>query len=271
METYFTVGEIAKLTNVPIQTLRYYDKMGLLKPAYVNEENNYRYYSVNQFIKIDLLKQCKIIGLSLKEIEALLKEEITADSMIEIIDKQKKILDEKIKEMESVRSFIDFLDERIKESKTNELCNILIKENNEREVRKYICSIKSQKDLELNLRNVILDAEKDYCMMNYEFVFEAPYEIIESNKEVEYTSIMVYYKDGVEQCHNKDIIPKGKYLTMYYDDGNKNNYCYYKQMIDYIKKNNIEVIGNFNEFSILSRINSNEEEKSIVQLEIQIK
>ena len=51
METYFSVGEISKLTNVPIQTLRYYDKMGLLKPAYINEQNNYRYYSVNQFMK----------------------------------------------------------------------------------------------------------------------------------------------------------------------------------------------------------------------------
>ena len=68
METYFSVGEISKLTNVPIQTLRYYDKMGLLKPAYINEQNNYRYYSVNQFIKIDLLKQCKLIGLSRVEI-----------------------------------------------------------------------------------------------------------------------------------------------------------------------------------------------------------
>ena len=117
METYFSVGEISKLTNVPIQTLRYYDKMGLLKPAYINEQNNYRYYSINQFIKIDLLKQCKLIGLSLKEIEELLKDEITSDSMIKIIDRQRKVLDEKIKEMESIKAYINFLEGRIKESR----------------------------------------------------------------------------------------------------------------------------------------------------------
>ena len=66
METYFSVGEISKLTNVPIQTLRYYDKMGLLKPAYINEQNNYRYYSVNQFIKIDLLNFILIFFLTLR-------------------------------------------------------------------------------------------------------------------------------------------------------------------------------------------------------------
>ena len=115
METYFSVGELSKLTNVPIQTLRYYDKMGLLKPAYINKQNNYRYYSINQFIKIDLLKQCKLIGLSLKEIEELLKSEITADSMIELIDQQRKVLDEKIKELESVKSYINFLEEDMRE------------------------------------------------------------------------------------------------------------------------------------------------------------
>ena len=113
METYFSVGELSKLTNVPIQTLRYYDKMGLLKPAYINKQNNYRYYSINQFIKIDLLKQCKLMGLSLKEIEDLLKDEITADSMIKILEQQRVVLDKKIKELEAVKSYIDFLDFRI--------------------------------------------------------------------------------------------------------------------------------------------------------------
>ena len=114
METYFSVGEISKLTNVPIQTLRYYDKMGLLKPAYINEQNNYRYYSLNQFIKIDLLKQCKLIGLSLKEIEELLRNEVSVDSMLKLIDKQRRVLDEKIKELEVVKSYINFLDDRLK-------------------------------------------------------------------------------------------------------------------------------------------------------------
>ena len=40
METYFSVGEISKLSNVPIETLRYYDKMGLLKSVYINKQNN---------------------------------------------------------------------------------------------------------------------------------------------------------------------------------------------------------------------------------------
>lgn len=155
METYFSVGELSKLTNVPIQTLRYYDKMGLLKPAYIDKQNNYRYYSINQFIKIDLLKQCKLMGLSLKEIEDLLKDEITADSMIKILEQQRVVLDKKIKELEAVKSYIDFLDFRIKESTVVEKTEIFIKENEERVVKRYNCIMKNVKEVELNLRKEI--------------------------------------------------------------------------------------------------------------------
>ena len=53
MENYFTIGEISKLSRISLKTLRYYDEIGLLKPKYVNQENNYRYYSIEQLTTID--------------------------------------------------------------------------------------------------------------------------------------------------------------------------------------------------------------------------
>lgn len=270
METYFSVGETSKLTNVPIQTLRYYDKMGLLKPAYINEQNNYRYYSINQFIKIDLLKQCKLMGLSLKEIEDLLKNEISAESMLEIINQQRKVLDEKIRELEAVKSYINFLDDRLKETNKVEENEIFIKYNEERVVKKYECILENQKDIELNLRKVLLEAEKDNWILNSELVFEASLDILQREDKVVYTAIMLYKHENISENFQNLILPKGNYLTMYYDDGYKNNFKYYKMMAEYINKHNIKTVGNFNEISILSRVNSKEDEKSIIQLEIQI-
>ena len=107
--------------------------------------------------------------------------------------------------------------------------------------------------------------------MNYEIVFEAPLELIKKENRTEYTAIMLYNNEKIKDNTKDVILPSGKYLTMYYDDRNENSFKYYKKMIDYIEVNNIQTIGCFNEFSILARINSNEVEKSIVQLEIQIR
>ena len=135
---------------------------------------------------------------------------------------------------------------------------------------RYNCRMENVKEIELNLRKVLLEAEKDDCMLNSELAFEASLEKLKTEDKVVYTAIMLYKHGNLSGNYEKIILPKGKYLTMYYDDGYRNNLKYYKKMLNYIEKNNIEIVGDFNEFSILSRINTNEAEKSIIQLEIKI-
>lgn len=69
MENYFTIGKISKLSSISLKTLRYYDEIGLLKPKYVNQENNYRYYSIEQLTTIDLIELFKSTGISLNVIK----------------------------------------------------------------------------------------------------------------------------------------------------------------------------------------------------------
>lgn len=47
-QDYITIGELSKLTGVNAKSLRYYERIGVLTPAYVNPENEYRYYRYSQ-------------------------------------------------------------------------------------------------------------------------------------------------------------------------------------------------------------------------------
>ena len=69
MNEYLSIGQMAKLNNVSVQALRHYEKLGLMVPSYINNETGYRYYSIKDFATIDLIKQCKAMGLSLEEIK----------------------------------------------------------------------------------------------------------------------------------------------------------------------------------------------------------
>lgn len=68
-----SIGQMARINHISIQTLRLYDKMGLLKPVAVDAGSGYRYYSILQCAKLDLIGSLKQCGLSLKEIGAYLK------------------------------------------------------------------------------------------------------------------------------------------------------------------------------------------------------
>ncbi len=68
MERYFSAGEFAKLTRVKKDTIFYYDKIGLLKPDFVNEKG-YRYYSNKKYWQMLQVKALRDSGCSLEEIK----------------------------------------------------------------------------------------------------------------------------------------------------------------------------------------------------------
>lgn len=72
MKDLYTIGETAELLGVSTETLRYYDKIGLLKPAKVDAESRYRYYSYAQFHYIDRIKYLQNFGMSLDEISRVI-------------------------------------------------------------------------------------------------------------------------------------------------------------------------------------------------------
>lgn len=51
----FTSGEIAKLANISKQTLSYYEKEKLLRPAKRNQDNNYAYYSLAEHHVLEMI------------------------------------------------------------------------------------------------------------------------------------------------------------------------------------------------------------------------
>ena len=69
MKAYLTVGEMGRMFGLNVQTLHYYDKIGLFRPAYVDPNNGYRYYSTNQIDYLDTILVMKKMGFSLQEIK----------------------------------------------------------------------------------------------------------------------------------------------------------------------------------------------------------
>ena len=63
-----SIGEFAKLRDINVKSLRYYEKIGALTPAYINPETGYRYYSINQLSNLDVVLTLIELGIPLKEI-----------------------------------------------------------------------------------------------------------------------------------------------------------------------------------------------------------
>jgi len=75
MNSLLSIGKMAEINDISIQRLRHYDKIGLLSPAYVKENSNYRYYDTSQCRILDTIQELQYMGLSLEEIKNLFEKD----------------------------------------------------------------------------------------------------------------------------------------------------------------------------------------------------
>jgi DNA-binding transcriptional MerR regulator len=88
----YTIGQFSEASKTTIKALRYYDEIGLFKPAYINQENGYRFYTTDQLFKLHKIISLKQIGLSIQEISEIL----SGNNVYEVLNKRKKEIQEEI-------------------------------------------------------------------------------------------------------------------------------------------------------------------------------
>ena len=99
------INEFAKLTGVSVRTLHYYDEIGLLKPAFVDEQNGYRFYDENSLLRMQEILFYRELDFSLKSILEILSSP-DYDKQ-KALAEQRKLLELKKERLERI---IDALD-----------------------------------------------------------------------------------------------------------------------------------------------------------------
>jgi len=94
----YKIGEFAKMSGMTVKTLRYYDELGLLKPAHVEENSGYRYYTADQLLTIRRIEGFKAYGLTLEMMRPLLTEEVSLTEAESALLKQRHDLETQIQQ-----------------------------------------------------------------------------------------------------------------------------------------------------------------------------
>ncbi|MEQ9810382.1 MerR family transcriptional regulator [Streptococcus jiangjianxini] len=109
MKTILRIGEFSKLNNISIRTLRFYDKIGLLRPYQIDEETNYRYYHLNQSSIVDAIQYLRQLDFSLEDIKKILSDK-TSPHLHQLIEnryqellQEKEALEHRIAEIDAFR------------------------------------------------------------------------------------------------------------------------------------------------------------------------
>ena len=102
----FPIGEVSKLFHISVSSLRHYERIGLLTPAYISPDSGYRYYNTEQFEVLNTIRYLRVLDMPLSEIEDFLKNR-DIDCIEEKLRQQKETVLKKQQELERIQQKID--------------------------------------------------------------------------------------------------------------------------------------------------------------------
>lgn len=102
------ISEIAKIVNLPISTIRYYEKIGIIPDDYiVRDQNNYRDYALEMIHHLNVVKNCLSVGFSINDIQSMISKNGISK------DEQTHIIKEKISEIEDAQKKLEESKQRL--------------------------------------------------------------------------------------------------------------------------------------------------------------
>lgn len=95
MRKFFSIGEAAKAVHTTSETLRHYDRIGLVKPGKKDEWTGYRYYTEQDIVRLNTVRALQLMDLPLREIKKILEYD-DLEKIVDFLAQTEKKADEKI-------------------------------------------------------------------------------------------------------------------------------------------------------------------------------
>ena len=103
---YYSSGQFAKMANVSVRTIRFYDKQNILKPSDVTPAGA-RFYTDSDFARLQQILLLKYLGFSLDDIREMTINDLDCHFMLSSLKMQKKLVQDRMEQLQLVEHAID--------------------------------------------------------------------------------------------------------------------------------------------------------------------
>ena len=256
------ITDISRNYDITAHTLRYYEKIGLLFPSYT--ENGYRNFSYEDIQRLNTIRDLRYFDISLPEIKDYLDNR-TVELTTEMFTFEINELDKKIAELNEKKALLEERFDLMEYSKVKKHLEIEQYEAQPREIVKSEKKKTLEQDLYLELKKLHKRFEN----------------ILNSSNQNNFGSIITLDQTGfshqVFYCLSKnnsiesaEVLPGGKYAAIYYKGTHSERSEALAQLKNYIKINQLQVIGDFYEFYLIDFHETNLESEYMSRIEILI-
>lgn len=235
---YYKIGVFAQLNKVSIKALHHYDEIGLLKPAYVDPNNAYRYYTSAQLPILHQILALRQINFSLEEIKAVLNGQ--SEELL-LMNKKRELYDQIADMMKQIGSIESYL----LHAKNDHLSHVVIKALPEIKIASMHVEMQGYEELFEWMPKFGIEMEQCGCVCSspdYCFTLYEGNEYQESNIQAQLCQAITHLERESDYIKCQTL-PKVEEAACMYHQG---SYAYFREtyqaLIAYIEENGYEII-----------------------------
>lgn len=243
-----SIGQMAELNHVSEQTLRLYDKEGLLVPRCVDPVTGYRYYHIIQSAKLDLIQNMKIYGMTLRQIRSFLDSNDPA-ALREMLSEQAASIEERIRQLRRSQSAITrTLDNYRRYEAMPRNGEIFLEYIPERRIFRYNCDVnyfdQDESGYEYMLRQMKTNLVANNMPLSY---FTNIGTIIRREHLVPdalFSNEVFLFVDEDDSSQAMETLPAASYLCLCSDEFSMEA-ANVRRLLDYVQTRGCEIAGDY--------------------------
>lgn len=266
-DTLYSIGEIAKLFHMNIRTLRYYDDIGVLKPAFINQETGYRYYSTEQFERLNTIRYLRALDVPLAKITEFFEEK-DVDMILSLFLEQREKVRQRKTELEKIECKITNRIEQIENALSAPLSHVEVKSLPPRRVVLLKRSFSPADDLEPLIRDLSKDHTLDDAIFLGKVGISVSLDDLVNGQFANFSSIFIIVEEGDDTEHCDKILPGGEYATIQFQGTHKDSPAYYTLLMEHLHNQKLQAKGDSVEITLIDAGMTNDRKKFTTELQV---
>lgn len=265
------IGEVSKLFHVSVSSLRHYENIGLLTPAYISPDSGYRYYGTEQFEILNTIRYLRVLDMPLSEIEDFLKNR-DIDRIAEKLRQQKQIVLKKQQDLKRIEQKIDHRLNWLEDAERTPLNTVTL-------IQLPPCrivwvddplKIDGSADMEAPIRKLDKsDAEAVVFLGKVGLGISA--EHLQNAETARYDGIfLILDREDIYTGETLEL-PGTLCVRLRFQGSHKEATSQYKKLLDYIEKHQMQIVGFSREVTLIDYGITNDAEKFVTEICIPVK
>jgi len=267
MKNYYKIHEISKLYGVGVDSLRYYERLGILKPK--RDTNGYRLYSLNDMYKLNILRDLRKLDFSMQQIKEYLDGQ-SMDNTLDLLYREQEMLRARQEELRQRETIIR---DRILSLKASADCVagvFVVKTCSERRCVQLNEHITRDEEMDFAVKKLHSRHEAQIRDLgNQEIGAFFSMEDLEKGLANVYNSVFFILERGMEEYDF--ILPKGEYASLCYRGTYEQNRERVEELLDYARSQGLVVEGTpFEIYKVDNRYTLRQEE-FLTEIQVKVK